>query len=1423
MFGKMNFKAVISVLVGLISFAAGQATPEPLHPDSITWIQQIGDLVPHFGTKGTLYYTKYEQSDRIKSVSYQYDEASNLLINPSDKKTLCSSSDGINGSSGIVLHPDGDLLVAGQGERIYKVNPTAKDKGGNCLVKKATPATQKGGFWPLMMDPNGENLWGAGIPGYLYRFSTKTDPSNNNLASNGYQVELKPKGPNHSSDKKLTTVIWDDEGTAFFTFSDYFGGGCEAGGGTRGCTDEEREKKNNLKDSYFGVFTDTTWTTVTSSNQSTYGGKVGDKVITAVGTKVLIDSLEGAHGGAYDSYSKTIFVFGGSKIVQIQPYHENDTVKAKVIAEIDLRKYFFEESKENLSGPRTSGVGWRLHQGVADGLGHLFVSSNSGHIIFVDYSSNPKKIINDNLLIHVQWIDNYLDGLTLSNDQLAETYEVPENTSPGERFGEFYIYDENAADENSFSSFIVDKDECTSGTNCAQDLFDVESVDETDGESHSRKFVFITKKNLDYEALYNSNKGGATFNVTLTVRDADGTEMERDSRINVIDLNEEPSFNEESYSFNIEENKVLTSSFGEINASDPDIYNSSYGTLVYSLEGEDAALFDITSNGELVVASDVTFDYEKKSTYSFKAVVSDGINTTKVPVTVNILDVNEPLVFLTANSIFHVEENVELGTDVGTVVAADDDCNNSLSKTCLIPTYSFAEDYCDDYKLFTIDENTGLIKVKDALDYEEKNEYNLRVNVTAANDPTISLSTDVVINVDDMNDEPYFKEKSYILSVYEIAGQTIWDTLAAIDPDENAKLTYSLEGEDAEFFTIKTNTGELVTKKGMIFDYETKNSYRFGVVVTDGEFTKKTSVTVNVIDVNEKPIFIEPTKPFTFNENEPIGYEVGVLIFDDLDTASKFRNNKFECYECKRFGFNLDENTGILKTTRKFDYETSQKNYVLSIAIKDGSGDEQLTANGTITVELLDIENPDSSMTISAVFFDWAGESFHDSIDVDFGNVYNGNKYTKVGSDSSCNYGIVTDMVRDTLVNGRPARVESMIYPWDKCAAGHEIDKWFVPQVLVKDASGKEYTNSVNRDIKFQLDEDGVWYVNYSNEFDDCNDPASPGFFPLDDFEYLDLAKTIKNPKFDWNVAGCKHNYSFAMAYSAKFKYEKGQFIHFLGDDDTWIYINNRLVMDLGGVHSMAEGTVNLDTLGLKEGREYPFHIFYAERSATGSNFIMRTSITFMNESSSSVYSSSSSETSSSSFKTVSSSNSQDVESSSSKISSSSSVSERSSSSGHSSSSSEAVSSSSSQNAMSSSSKTLSSSSASGKSSSSEYSSSSFDAVSSNSSHDVVSSSSKISSSSSASGKSSSSTASPDSNDNGNKPGFFVRMTGSFEFEIVLDDELPRLAKQYAVMDMKGQVLYTGELSNRDARVKVSTPGAYVIRVGLGYKKVNVK
>ena len=263
------------------------------------------------------------------------------------------------------------------------------------------------------------------------------------------------------------------------------------------------------------------------------------------------------------------------------------------------------------------------------------------------------------------------------------------------------------------------------------------------------------------------------------------------------------------------------------------------------------------------------------------------------------------------------------------------------------------------------------------------------------------------------------------------------------------------------------------------------------------------------------------------------------------------------------------------------------------------------------------------SMKISAMLLDWAGESYHDSIDIDFGGTHGGNSYTQVGEHRTCNTGEkITGMVQSTLVKGLPARVDSASYPWDKCAAGHEIDKWFVPEVFgVDPQTGDTLTNKVCKDIELLLDDEGFWYADYTNESGDCNDPVSPGFFPLDDFEYLDVGKTIKNPKFDWNVSGyvntgsgwhldtCKHNYSYAMAVSASFKYVKGQYFEFRGDDDVWVFINNKLVVDIGGIHEKVEGAVDLDTLKLTEGREYPFNIFYAERNATGSNFKMRTSI----------------------------------------------------------------------------------------------------------------------------------------------------------------------------------------------------------------------
>lgn len=289
------------------------------------------------------------------------------------------------------------------------------------------------------------------------------------------------------------------------------------------------------------------------------------------------------------------------------------------------------------------------------------------------------------------------------------------------------------------------------------------------------------------------------------------------------------------------------------------------------------------------------------------------------------------------------------------------------------------------------------------------------------------------------------------------------------------------------------------------------------------------------------------------------------------------------------------------------------------------------------------------TLKISAMVVDWAGEGFDNSIDVDFGNINSGNEYTAMygytqngtlDTLKTCS-GLAKGMVQDKLVNGLPARTDSLDYPWYLCTAAREIDKWFVPQVVAQDAAGKEYTNATCRDIDLVLDEDGFWladitgssYTAFFSKSDSSvitdttglprdsyfSRDTVTGFFPIDDFEYLDEARTVLNPKFDKKRNQSEymkpaHNYSFSMKISAQFMYIPGQYFEFRGDDDVWVFIDNRLVVDIGGCHNPEEGAVDLDTLGLEEGKEYPFHIFFSERNATGSNFKMRTSINLQTE-----------------------------------------------------------------------------------------------------------------------------------------------------------------------------------------------------------------
>ena len=125
-------------------------------------------------------------------------------------------------------------------------------------------------------------------------------------------------------------------------------------------------------------------------------------------------------------------------------------------------------------------------------------------------------------------------------------------------------------------------------------------------------------------------------------------------------------------------------------------------------------------------------------------------------------------------------------------------------------------------------------------------------------------------------------------------------------------------------------------------------------------------------------------------------------------------------------------------------------------------------------------------------------------------------------------------------------------------------------------------------------------------------------FFPLDNgAAYAKARAGIPDPfgHLQWGTKDevdlSQHNYGFTMELHGRFKYEsgKGQVINVKGDDDVWIFVNDRIALDLGGMHPAQSGSVDLDALGLTSGQTYDLDFFFAERSVASSKLHIETNL----------------------------------------------------------------------------------------------------------------------------------------------------------------------------------------------------------------------
>ncbi|HEX2592592.1 MAG TPA: fibro-slime domain-containing protein [Rhizomicrobium sp.] len=184
--------------------------------------------------------------------------------------------------------------------------------------------------------------------------------------------------------------------------------------------------------------------------------------------------------------------------------------------------------------------------------------------------------------------------------------------------------------------------------------------------------------------------------------------------------------------------------------------------------------------------------------------------------------------------------------------------------------------------------------------------------------------------------------------------------------------------------------------------------------------------------------------------------------------------------------------------------------------------------------------------------------------------------------------GLATGLVQSTLVNRKPVFASSTgsNAHCASIASYKSFHAWFKAQ------------RAVNTHVKgaLTLQDMGNGTFQYSNL----------NFFPLDGKGF-----NTDGSQSHASCTGGLHNFSFTMqAHWTGTITNNAQSISITAADDVWLFVNNKLVIDLGGVHGATTGSISfssveLASLGMSLNQAVPFDLFYANRHTCLSAFTL--------------------------------------------------------------------------------------------------------------------------------------------------------------------------------------------------------------------------
>ncbi|CAO2593791.1 Protocadherin alpha-C2 [Lemmus lemmus] len=437
--------------------------------------------------------------------------------------------------------------------------------------------------------------------------------------------------------------------------------------------------------------------------------------------------------------------------------------------------------------------------------------------------------------------------------------------------------------------------------------------------------------------------------------------------VEVRDINDNPPvFPTTQKTLFIPESRLLDSRFPLEGASDADV--GSNAMLTYRLSTNEHFSLDVPPDHEQVKPLGLVLrkplDREETAEMRLLLTATDGGKpelTGTVQLLITVLDVNDNApVFDRSLYTVKLPENVPNGTLVIKLNATDKDegVNGQLE-------YSLMSIKPSGRSLFTLDENSGELRVNGTLDYEVNKFYEIEVLATDKGTPPIT--TKLLVEVTDENDHaPQVDVMTFSSPVPEDAAPgTVIALLSVKDEDlgSNGKVTCSMSSEGPFQLKASFDSYYRLLTDGPL-DREQVAAYNITVTATDGgipPLTSQKTLQIEISDINDNPpSFLKDSYSIYIQENNLPGVLLCTVQATDPDQKENAEVT-YSLLDREIQGLpvtsyvSINSASGSLYAVNSFDYEKFREFFV-TVEAQD-KGRPPLSSTVTANVYVVDVND----------------------------------------------------------------------------------------------------------------------------------------------------------------------------------------------------------------------------------------------------------------------------------------------------------------------------------------------------------------------------------------------------------------------------------------------------------------------------------